>query len=138
MSEANSAFETPGGEQPGWGVDQKKEDRPGVPQETKGAEPDGDNAPLVRQQSSEPPPDVGPNRFLTPVYSTDSPPRGLSGLMRHAAYKIPEYKTRRWMLLLAADRVDVIEHSGVGGLVVGASAFVFALSIVKVVRSLAR
>jgi hypothetical protein len=138
MSEMNSAPETLGEEQPGWAIDRKKEDRPGVPQETKGAASKGESAPLVRQQASEPPPDVGPNRFLTPVYSTNSPPRGLSGLMRHAAYKIPEHKSKRWMLLLAADRVDVLEHSGIGRIVVGASAFVFALSVVKVLRSLAR
>jgi hypothetical protein len=127
------------GEDPDWGVDAMKEDRPGVPQESKGAATEDEVFPLVRKQTNEPAPFVGPNRHLTPVYSTDSPPRGLSGLMRRAAYQMPEYKARRWMLLLAADRVDVLEHANVGRAVVGASAFVFALSLVKILRaSLAR
>ncbi len=46
---------------------------------------------------------------LTPVFGTCQPPRGLSGLMRRAAYKIPEHKAGRWMTLLMADRVDVWE-----------------------------
>ncbi len=46
---------------------------------------------------------------LTPVFGTCQPPRGLSGLMRRAAYQIPEHKAGRWMTLLLADRVDVWE-----------------------------
>ena len=46
---------------------------------------------------------------LTPVFGTCQPPRGLSGLMRRAGYKIPEHKAGRWMTLLLADRVDVWE-----------------------------
>jgi hypothetical protein len=29
------------------------------------------------------------------------------------AYQAPDYKARRWILLLMADRVDVIEHNPV-------------------------
>jgi hypothetical protein len=90
---------------------------------------------LVRQQSGEPRPMVGPNRFLTPVYSTALPPRGLSGVLRRAAYKIPDYKPRRWMLLLAADRVDVLEHMKLGRAVVGVSVFVLAFSFLKILRA---
>ena len=46
---------------------------------------------------------------LTPVYGTAQPPKGLSGVMRQAAYDIPEHKRSHWMLLMAADRVDVLE-----------------------------
>jgi len=140
MSEANLVLDSLGEEQPGWGVDSKKEARPGVPQETKGAaeENEDDGLAIVMQQESEPAPFVGPNRFLTPVYSTDSPPRGLSGIMRKAAYKLPEYKAQRWMMLLAADRVDVLEHSNVGKVVMGASAFVVAFSIFKMLRTTLR
>jgi hypothetical protein len=49
-------------------------------------------------------------RELTPVFGTSTPPRGLSGLLRRAAYRIPEHATSHWLLLLFADRVDVIEH----------------------------
>jgi hypothetical protein len=47
---------------------------------------------------------------LTPVYSTAIPVRGLSGLLRRAAYKVPDYKARRWLLLIVADRIDALEH----------------------------
>jgi len=50
---------------------------------------------------------------LTPVYGTAVPPRGISGLIRKAAYKIPDHRPARWMMLLFADRVDVIESSPV-------------------------
>lgn len=46
---------------------------------------------------------------LTPVYGTAQPPKGLSGVIRQAAYDIPEHRPSHWMLLMAADRVDVLE-----------------------------
>jgi hypothetical protein len=49
-------------------------------------------------------------RAATPVFGTAQPPRGLSGLVRRAAYRFPEHRTARWALLLAGDRLDVIEH----------------------------
>lgn len=119
---------------PGWGADKDEKDRPGVPMEKTPAPLTHTNT-LVRQQTGGPEPDVGPNRFLTPVYSTALPTRGLSGLLRRAAYKIPDYKPRRWMLLLAADRVDVLEHMKLGRAVVGVSVFVLAFSLLKIVRA---
>jgi len=118
----------------GWGADGDPKNRPGVPQETV-PEPLTHANTLVRQQTDEPKPFVGPNRFLTPVYSTALPPRGLSGLMRRAAYKMPDYKPQRWMLLLAADRVDVIEHAKPAKLLLGAGLFMLAVSLVKVIRA---
>jgi len=47
----------------------------------------------------------------TPVFGTAAPPRGLSGLLRKTAYGIPEHRARHFLLLMAADRVDVLEHS---------------------------
>src|SRR5690606_24051434 len=46
---------------------------------------------------------------LTPVYGTAQPPRGVSGVLRRIAYRIPEHRARHWLLLLFADRVDVLE-----------------------------
>ncbi len=43
---------------------------------------------------------------LTPVFGTTLPPRGVSGLLRRAAYRIPEHKATHWQLLMLADRVD--------------------------------
>ena len=93
------------------GVDAAPQTRPGVPME---AEP-----PHVSGGSHwERPPEQeartkvfhrpGLDR-LTPVFGTAQPPRGLSGLMRGIAYGIPDHRARRWALLLAADRVDVVE-----------------------------
>lgn len=45
----------------------------------------------------------------TPVYGTAQPPHGFSGVIRKMAYAIPEHFARHWMLLLLADRVDVVE-----------------------------
>ena len=47
---------------------------------------------------------------LTPVFSTALRPRGISGLLRRAAYRIPETRARHWMTLMLADRIDVQEH----------------------------
>lgn len=46
---------------------------------------------------------------VTPVYGTSVEPRGLSGMVRRASYKIPEHNASRWMLLMLGDRIDVLE-----------------------------
>jgi hypothetical protein len=95
-------------------VDRDPQSRPGVPRmKERGATGEGTTRPgptLARQGVDQVPVlvsvDVGQ---LTPVFSTAVPPRGLSGLMRRAAYRIPEHRTKRWAMLLLADRVDVWE-----------------------------
>jgi hypothetical protein len=65
--------------------------------------------PLEQQQTNVPVlvgVDVG---HLTPVFGTAQPPRGLSGLIRRAGYRVPEHKAGRWLLLMLGDRVDVWE-----------------------------
>jgi hypothetical protein len=47
---------------------------------------------------------------LTPVFGNACPPRGLSGLMRDFAYRFSEGKMSHWVLLMAADRVDMVEE----------------------------
>jgi hypothetical protein len=63
---------------------------------------------------------------MPPVFGTAMPPKGLSGLMRRAAYAYPDHWVRHWMVLLLADRVDVWEHRLRRGLpaVLGISAVV--------------
>ncbi|QRK11440.1 hypothetical protein JQX13_16010 [Archangium violaceum] len=96
---------------PGWGVDGDPNKRPGVPMLLK---------PRVRggahweKPERQPPPDVPVLKRaeldeLTPAFSTAIPPRGLSGVLRRVAYGIPEHLVRHVMLLLLADRVDVVE-----------------------------
>ncbi|HLH27727.1 MAG TPA: hypothetical protein VKW77_02350, partial [Acidimicrobiales bacterium] len=47
---------------------------------------------------------------LTPVFGTSCPPRGLSGTIRRLAYaRYSEGRTAHWLLLMLADRVDVLE-----------------------------
>jgi hypothetical protein len=48
---------------------------------------------------------------LPPVFGTAQPPKGASGLLRRVAYAVPETQAKHWMLLILADRVDVLEHS---------------------------
>lgn len=93
------------------GIDESPERRPGVPME---AEP-----PHPAQGAYWETPERQRKRFrhlkrkgldeLTPVFGTTIPPRGASGIVRRIAYRIPEHRARRWMLLLMADRVDVLE-----------------------------
>ena len=114
----------------GRGSDESVLQRPGIPQE---ADPP---APLAsahwlepEQQLAERPPLVGKGMQLTPVFSTAVPTRGVSGLIRRAAYRIPDYKARRWLLLMLADRIDVVEHRPVVLLKVAAGAGLLGLSI---------
>ena len=46
---------------------------------------------------------------ITPVFGESVPPSGLSGLMRDFAYQYGEGTNRHWMMLLYADRVNIIE-----------------------------
>ncbi len=95
----------------GAAIDAPRDRRPGVPKETAPhpagaahwAEPEDQRAPgwvLKRKNLSR----------MTPVFGTAVPPRGVSGAMRRAAYRVPEYDTTHWFLLLVADRVDAMEH----------------------------
>ena len=46
---------------------------------------------------------------LTPVYGTAQPPSGVSGLIRKGAFRYSENDLRHWLMLLFADRVNVVE-----------------------------
>jgi len=90
-------------------VDAEKSRRPGNPMEREPAplanahwlEPD--------QQPAVPGLLVDPSRKLTATFGTQHPPRGLSGVLRRAAYQLPDYRARRWAILMFADRVDALE-----------------------------
>ena len=49
-------------------------------------------------------------RAMTPVFGTAQPLHGISGLLRRVAYSTHETRARHWLLLLLADRVDVMER----------------------------
>ncbi|MDT5164105.1 MAG: hypothetical protein QOC88_999 [Mycobacterium sp.] len=94
---------------PGWGADLNKADRPSVPKLKfldSGAHwdfPERQPEKWPRERSIE-------HRFLTPVFGTAQPPRGLSGVIRRFAYKFSEGRAAHWLILLYADRVDAVEH----------------------------
>jgi len=93
-----------------FGVDRALEDRPGVPMEAEPASAEGVHwEEIPRQPARRTHLHRRGLTWLTPVFGTSVPPRGISGLVRRVAYRIPEHRARHWMLLLAADRVDVVE-----------------------------
>lgn len=85
-------------------------DRPGVPME---AEPSAAPGAHWTEPARQPGADQAPHRVelehATPVFGTAQPLHGLSGALRSRAYAIPEHFARHWLLLLVADRVDVVE-----------------------------
>lgn len=93
---------------PGWGVDLDPADRPSYPKEAMqdtGAHwdfPERQPELYPREKSTE-------HKFLTPVFGTAQPLRGLSGAIRRYAYTFSEGQTAHWLLLMAGDRVDVLE-----------------------------
>lgn len=92
-------------------VDSAHARRPGVPMEAEPhADPGASWEEPERQQSQVRHLKRTGLQRLTPVYGTAQPPKGLSGVMRRAAYDIPEHKPSHWALLMAADRIDVLEH----------------------------
>jgi hypothetical protein len=94
----------------GWGSDLDRQRRPGVPR---------DKAPDLGVEHLYPPiprqiPRVKIHKSteharLTPVFGTSCPPRGLSGKLRDVGYKFSEGRMARWLTLLVADRVDMME-----------------------------
>src|SRR5690606_25884401 len=95
----------------GWGIDANKDNDPTYPikkrtnEEHKGYSwnrPEKQEETVEILQSVE-----RPN--LTTVYGTSKPPSGLSGLIRRFAYKYSESSYGRWLPLILADRVDMLE-----------------------------
>lgn len=95
----------------GWGIDADPQNDPVYPMKKRtNEEQDGytwerpplqpENVEILRSVER-------PN--LTATFGTSSPPSGLSGLIRRWAYKMSESDLRRWVPLLIADRVDMVE-----------------------------
>jgi hypothetical protein len=98
---------------PGWGADLDPADRPSVPKlqlapelaDTPQRLPERQPEAWPRERSIE-------HRFLTPVFGTAQPPKGLSGAIRRLSYaRYSEGRAAHWLLLLAADRVDTVEST---------------------------
>ncbi|MCD2516216.1 hypothetical protein LQ564_07790 [Massilia sp. G4R7] len=94
----------------GWGADLDRKNRPGVPMERTPPrfihQPGGD----LEQQREKVEVLVSTERpGITPIFGTVQPPSGLSGMIRRLAFKSSENDVRHWLLLLLADRVNVVE-----------------------------
>jgi hypothetical protein len=91
-------------------VDEDFANRPGVPMEHEPRPMPGVH--WTRPERQPPSPDVTRRAgllSLPPVYSMAQPPHGLPGAIRRAAYKVPEYFVRHWLMLLLADKVEVMQ-----------------------------
>jgi hypothetical protein len=94
----------------GWGADLDHKDRPAVPMERTPPRytPANMNTPPAQQQhvevlvSNERP-------GITQLHGTVQPPTGLSGMLRRTAFKYSESDMRHWLILLGADRINVVE-----------------------------
>jgi hypothetical protein len=95
----------------GWGADVDPANRPAYPKErtpprldgVHWAEPEQQRAPPHRIHHSTERPGI------TPVFGTSVGPSGLSGKMRDVAFKYSENDLRHWLILLGADRVNMVE-----------------------------
>ncbi|MGY1700007.1 hypothetical protein [Geodermatophilus sp. SYSU D00766] len=96
---------------PGWGADLDPADRPSHPKLQYPADtgahwdfPERQPGGEGRERSIE-------HAFVTPVFGTAQPLRGLSGAIRRYAYtRFSEGRLAHWLLLIAGDRVDAWEH----------------------------
>jgi hypothetical protein len=94
----------------GWGADLDRKNRPAVPMERTPPRfihvPEGQ--PVQQAQTVEV--FCSPERpGITPIFGTAQPPKWLSGAIRRLAYKLPENDLRHWLMLIAADRVNMVE-----------------------------
>jgi len=98
---------------PGWGVDRDPRDRPAVPREQFDPGASGAHWDFpARQPELQPRERSIEHAFLTPVFGTACPPKGLSGVLRRFAYaKFSEARAAHWLILLGADRVDTLESA---------------------------
>lgn len=94
----------------GWAADVDPKDRPAYPKEKTPAGGTGAHWTRPEQQQTR----VRIFRSierprLSATFGTSVPPSGLSGWIRSAAYRLSENDVRHWLLLLFADRVNVVE-----------------------------
>jgi hypothetical protein len=96
-----------------WGADLDHRNRPAYPMERKPARLDG--APLPEPEAQVQNVEVLHSierPGISRIFGSPQPPSGLSGQMRRVAFKYSESDLRHWLLLLAADRVNMVEGIG--------------------------
>ena len=95
----------------GWGVDANVENDPTYPyrdrSQDEGLTKDWQRPPL---QTSDVEILQSIEHIRTPaVFGTSSPPSGISGMMRRAAFRWSESNWIHWLMLMGADRINVVE-----------------------------
>ena len=93
----------------GWGADLDHANRPGYPMERPPRLDVEPVTPLPRQRADHRVFHSIERPGLTPVFGTTCPPRGVSGFLRRRAFRYSESDLRHWLMLLFADRVDMVE-----------------------------
>jgi hypothetical protein len=97
----------------GWGADLDHKNRPAIPMERTPPRFIHQHEGKLPQQPENVEVLVSTERpGITPIFGTAQPPKGLSGMMRRIAFRWAENDLRHWLLLLAADRVNVVEGIG--------------------------
>src|SRR4051794_19405761 len=93
------------------GVDLDPARRPGY-SSLRGIQPWPNSRPVITRQAKTVPVFMHgrSNKSFPPVFGTDCPPHGLSGLVRKLAYSYPDHLARHWLMLLASDRIDSAEY----------------------------
>jgi hypothetical protein len=95
----------------GWGIDADRRNDPVYPMKKRNNAEHAGYAwerPPLQEETTEVLKSVErPN--LTAVYGTAVPPSGASGMIRRYAYKYSESSYGRWLPLMIADRVDMVE-----------------------------
>lgn len=96
---------------PGWGADLDEANRPAYPKERFPARPIGVHWDQPEQQEQKVPVlcSIERDGQITPLFGSPLPPTGVSGAIRTFAFKYSENDLRHWLLLLFADRTDMVE-----------------------------
>lgn len=94
----------------GWGVDANPQNDPTYPYRDRSGDDHSGQWTRPAQQS----PDVEllqsvEHKQLPAVFGTSSPPRWISGAMRRLAFRWSESNVAHWMILMGADRVNMVE-----------------------------
>jgi len=94
----------------GWGADVDPQNRPAYPKER--TPPRLDNVHWDEPEQQHPPHTIHHSTErpgITPVFGTSVAPSGVSGKMRDVAFRYSENDLRHWLILLGADRVNMVE-----------------------------
>ena len=96
---------------PGWGVDADPENDPTYPMRDVSKDDKAGMSwerPVQQEEHVEILQSIERNN-LSAVFGTSTPPSGVSGMLRRQAFKYSESEWAHWLMLMAADRVNVVE-----------------------------